>query len=164
MKDLGPLDFFLGMEAKSDTNGLYLTQRKHIHDILERNSRLGSKPLCSSVATGSKLSVLDGDPLNDPSLYRSTVGSLQYLSLTRPDIAYAVNQVCQFMQRLSTGHWLVVKRILRYLKGTINFGLHLRPSSSVALHGFSNVDWAGNPDDRCSVSGFIVYMGSNPIS
>ncbi|PKI78210.1 hypothetical protein CRG98_001381 [Punica granatum] len=152
------------MEAKSDSTGLYLTQSKYIHDILIRTSMLDCKPISSPVSAGSRLSLHDGHPFEDPSLYRSVVGSLQYLSLTRPDIAYAVNQVCQFMHNPSVTHWLAVKRILRYLKGTITYGLHLRPGSISALHGYSDADWAGNSDDRRSVSGFIIFLGSNPIS
>ncbi|PKH47874.1 hypothetical protein CRG98_050414 [Punica granatum] len=91
VKDLGPLHFFLGMEARSDSTRLYLTQSKYIHDILVRISMLDCKPISSPVATGSRLSLHDGHPFEDPSLYRSVVGSLQYLSLTRPDITYAVN-------------------------------------------------------------------------
>ncbi|PKI45751.1 hypothetical protein CRG98_033884 [Punica granatum] len=75
-----------------------------------------------------------------------------------------VNQVCQFMHCSTTAHWMAVKRILRYLKGTITYGLHIRPGSISSIHGFSDADWAGNPDDRRSVSGFIVFLGSNPVS
>ncbi|PKI34533.1 hypothetical protein CRG98_045070 [Punica granatum] len=92
MKDLSHLHFFLGMEARTDGTGLYLTQSKYIHDILARTSMLECKPISSPVSSGSRLSLHDGDLFQDSSLYRSVVGSLQCLSLTRPDIAYAVNQ------------------------------------------------------------------------
>ncbi|PKI55374.1 hypothetical protein CRG98_024225 [Punica granatum] len=92
MKDLGPLNYFLGMEATFDKTGLHLTQAKYIHDILLRSSMLDYKPISSPVASGARLSLHDGDTFEDPSLYRSVVGSLQYLTLTRPDIAFAVNQ------------------------------------------------------------------------
>ncbi|OWM63729.1 hypothetical protein CDL15_Pgr005991 [Punica granatum] len=164
MKDLGSLHFFLGMEACTDGTKLYLTQSKYIHDILARTSMLEYKPISSPISSGSRLSLHDGDPFQDYSLYRSVVESLQYLSLTRPDITYTVNQVCQFMHCPTTAHWMAVKRILCYLKGIITYGLHIRPSPISSIHGFSDVDWAGNPDDRRSVSGFIVFLGSNPVS
>lgn len=125
---------------------------------------LESKPLHYPVALGPKLFALDGEPLDNPHLYWCTVGRLQYLSLTWPNIAYAVSQVCQFMHKPSIGHWLVVKCILRYLKGAINFGLHFHPGSISSLHGFSDANWVGYPDDRRSVSGFLIYLGRNPIS
>ncbi|PKI72945.1 hypothetical protein CRG98_006645 [Punica granatum] len=92
MKDLGPLHFFLGMEARIDGIGLYLTQSNYIHDILVRTSMLECKPINSSVSPGFQLSLYDRDLFQDPSFYKSVVGSLRYLLLTRPDIAYAVNQ------------------------------------------------------------------------
>ncbi|PKI61253.1 hypothetical protein CRG98_018352 [Punica granatum] len=124
------------------------------------HGHLSEEPISSPVAAGSRLSLHDGHPFEDPSLYRSVVGSLQYLSLTRLDIAYAVNQVCQFMHKPSMTHWLAIKRILRYLKGTITYGLHLRSGSISALHGYSDADWAGNPDDRrCSSSCMLWTQG-----
>ncbi|PKI75309.1 hypothetical protein CRG98_004349 [Punica granatum] len=104
----------------------------------------------------------------DPSLFILRGPTyLVYLLVYVDDIILTgtpVNQVCQFMHCPTTVHWMVVKRILRYLKGTITYGLHIRPGSISSIHGFSDADWAGNPDDHCSVSGFIVFLGSNPIS
>ena len=83
----------------------------------------GPKPYSSLVVTGSKLSTFDGDPLLDTCEYRSVVGALRYLTWTRPDITFAVNQVCQFMHNPITAHWIAVKRILRYIKGTADHRL-----------------------------------------
>jgi histone deacetylase 1/2 len=126
----------MGIEAHSGANGLHLTQSKYIHDILSKCSMIDCKPIASPVIPGSRLLLYDGDPFDNPSLYRSVVGSLQYLTLTRPDIAYAVNQVCKFMHRPTTVHWIAVKRILRYLKGTMNHGLHIKRAPFEALHAF----------------------------
>jgi len=79
--------------------------------------------------------------MEEPSLYRSTVGSLQYLSLTRPDLAFAVNRVCQFMHRPTKLHWQAVKRTLRYLKHTITHGLLLQKTSTVSLEAYSDANW-----------------------
>lgn len=152
------------MEAQVDSDGLHLTQSKSIHDILTRKRMLDYKPISSLVCARSQLSLHDGDPFDDPTLYRSIIRSLQYLTLTRPDITYAVNQVCQFMHCPTIVHWLAVKKILRFLKGTINHGLLLCPGRLDSLHGFSYADWAGNPDDRRSTNGFIIFLGPNPIS
>jgi histone deacetylase 1/2 len=113
-----------------------------------------------------KLSLTDGEVLSndDSSNYRSIVGALQYITLTRPDIAFSINKVCQFLHAPTTIHWTAVKCILRYLRGTISHGLRLRKSPSTIVSAFSDADWAGCPDDRRSTSGFAVYVGSNLVS
>ncbi|PNX69458.1 putative copia-type protein, partial [Trifolium pratense] len=114
-----------------------------------------------------RLSKFGTDTMQDASLYRSTVGALQYATLTRPDIAYSVNKVCQFMPHPLESHWKAVKRILRYLKGTIHYGLLLQPSSSsppFSLRAYSDADWATDQDDRRSTSGSCIFFGSNLIS
>jgi hypothetical protein len=100
--DLGDLNFFLGIEAKRTSTALVLTQTKYTLDLLTRTPMQDSKPCPTPLASGSKLSAYDGPPLSDATKSRSLVGALQYLTLTRPDICYAVNQVCQFMHALST--------------------------------------------------------------
>lgn len=97
-------------------------------------------------------------------VYRSVVGALQYLTLTRLDIAYSVNKVCQFLHAPTITHWAVVKRILRYIKYTTHLGLEIHKSSSLLVNGFTDADWASCIDDRRSTGGFAVYIGSNLVS
>ena len=87
---------------------------------------LDSKPATTPGLLGQTLSHLDGEPLLDATLYRSMVGALQYLTLTRPDISFAVNKACQFMATPTTTHWLAVKQILQYLKGTLSYGIQMQ--------------------------------------
>jgi hypothetical protein len=116
MKDLGDMHYFLGMEASRSSTRLRLTQSKYALGLLwPQIDLVGANPCSTPVACGSKLSATDGDLLPDATLYRRIVGSLQYLTLTRPDITYAVNQVCQFMYKPRTAHMVAVKRILRYI-------------------------------------------------
>jgi hypothetical protein len=164
IKDLGKLNFFLGVEVTALTSGLLLSQRRYILDLLKRTNMLEAKPISSPMASSSSLSAFAGDPMEDPLLYRSTVGSLQYLSLTRPDLAFAVNRVCQFMHKPSKLHWQAVKRILHYFKHTLSHGLLLTRSNVSNLEVFSDADWAGCPDDRKSTGGYYVFLGSNLIS
>jgi histone deacetylase 1/2 len=126
----------------------------------------GCKPVDTPLSTSEKLSLVDGEMLSsdDSTRYRSIVGALQYITLTRPDISYSVNKVCQFLHTPTTVHWTTVKRILRYLQGTISLGLRIRKSTSILLSAFSDADWAGCPDDRRSTGGFAVFFGSNLIS
>ncbi|XP_071681397.1 uncharacterized mitochondrial protein AtMg00810-like [Lolium perenne] len=92
------------------------------------------------------------------------VGSLAYLTLTRPDISFAVNKVCQFLSQPTEVHWEAVKRILRYVKGTLDTGLRIRRSLQQSVSIFTDADWAGDVDDRRSTSGFAVFVGPNLIS
>jgi hypothetical protein len=118
------------------------------------------------LSVSEKLSIADGAVLSseDSTRYRSIVGALQYMTLTRPDIAFSVNKVCQFLHAPTIVHWSAVKRILRYLRGITALGLRLSRSSSTNVSAFSDADWAGCPDDRRSTGGFAVYLGSNLIS
>ena len=94
----------------------------------------------------------------------SSGGGLQHLRVTRPDISFAVNELSQFMHTLSKLHWGVVKCLLRYLNGTKSFGIRLLIDTPLALHGFSNANWAGNLNDRTSTGAFLIFLGANPIS
>jgi hypothetical protein len=164
VKDLGDLHYFLGVQVIKLNFGLLLSQHRYIMDLLKKTNMHEAKPITSPMASSSALSAFTGDPMEDPSLYRSTVGSLQYLSLTRPDLNYAVNRVCQFMHRPLKPHWQAVKRILRYLKHTVSHGLLLHHNSSNTLLAYSDADWAGCPDDPRSTGAYSVYLGLNLIS
>ncbi|XP_056165142.1 uncharacterized mitochondrial protein AtMg00810-like [Syzygium oleosum] len=96
--------------------------------------------------------------------YISLVGGLQYLTITGPDIAYAMNVLCQKMQNLTVGDLNKLKQVLRYIKGTVNLGLFIHSNSSLNLYGFSDADWAGCADTRRSTMGFCTNLGSNIIS
>lgn len=100
----------------------------------------------------------------DAFLYRSVVGGLQYLTLTRLDISFAVNKVCQYLSKPTTVHWEAVKRILQYIKGTVNMGLHIRKSPSTLLSVFTDADWARSAEDRRSTGGYALFFGPNLIS
>lgn len=163
MKDLGSLSYFLGIEALRDHNGLHLRQAKYILDLLNRVKLAGVKPYRAPCVSGSKLSRLDGEPLADPTEYRHTVGALQYVTLTRSDIAYSVNQLCQHLQSPTEVHWTAAKRVLRYLKHTIDFGLFYAPGS-ITVNAYCDSDWVGDPDDRRSTCGNGVFLGQNLIS
>jgi transposase InsO family protein len=163
LKDLGDLSFFLGIQANRDSHGLHLHQGKYITDLLIRVKMDGAKPASTPCVSGGKLSKFQGDPLSDPKEYRHIVGALQYCTLTRPDIAYSVNQLCQFLHSPTTVHLIAAKRVLRYLKGTLHYGLYYTPGS-LKLNGFCDSDWAGCPDDRKSTTGYAIYLGPCLIS
>lgn len=143
-----------------------LTQGKYIRDLLTKTNMLESKPLSSLMVAGLKLSKTGTNTLFDATMYRSVVGALQYATIPRPDICFAVNKVCQFMAAPLESHWQTVKRILRYLKGTINWGLHLAPITHypISLQSFCDADWGSDPDDRHSTSSVCVFLGHTLIS
>jgi len=164
VKDIGDLMFFLGIEAIGDASGLHLSQRHYILDLLTRNKMDKAKPHLTPISTSQLLSKFDGIPFADPHLYRNIVGGLQYLSFTRPDVAFAVHKVSKYMHNQLEPHWTAVKRILCYLKSTTSHALLIQPSTAVKLHCFSNAYWASDRDDRRSVGAFCVYLGKNLIS
>jgi histone deacetylase 1/2 len=166
LKDLGDLHYFLGIEAKKAHNGILLTQQKYTSDLLHRVGMKNCKPMNTPMSSTDKLSLLDGDPLGpkDITEYKSIVGALQYLTLTRLDISFVVNKVCQFLHKPTTVHWSAIKRILRYLHYTVDMALRMHKSPSVLVSGFSDADWAGCSDDRRSTGAYAVFLGSNLIS
>jgi hypothetical protein len=164
VKDLGDLNFFLGVEVTRVSTGILLSQQRYICDILKRTNLSLVKPISSPLSAATSLSKFSGSTFEDPTLYRQTVGALQYLSLTRPDIGFAVSKVSQFMHEPHDLHWTAVKRILRYLKSTADYGLFINKCSSSQLYAYSDADWAGCPDDRKSTSGYCIYLGSNLFS
>ncbi|KAJ9536770.1 hypothetical protein OSB04_un000074 [Centaurea solstitialis] len=131
MKDLGKLHYFLGLEVLSDSSGTYLCQAKYISDLLSKAAVSDNKVASTPLEHNLHLAPNSGPPLQDPTRYRQLVGSLVYLTVTRPDIAYAVHTVCQFMATPCSDHYVVVIRILRYLKGTMFHGLHFSSKSSL---------------------------------
>ena len=130
MKDLGPLHHFLGVSVQCSRSGMFLSQKQYTLDILERASMTECKPCSTLVDTCPKLAADEGPPVSDATHFRSIAGALQYLTFTRPDIAYAVQQVCLHMHDPREAHLTAVKRILRYLHGTVDYGLQLQPSGS----------------------------------
>ncbi|KAJ0876901.1 putative RNA-directed DNA polymerase [Helianthus annuus] len=164
MKDLGPLTYFLGISVTRSGNTLFLSQQAYAKDILHRAGMDSCKPSATPVDTQTKLSSEAGPLFDDPSTYRSLAGALQYLTFTRPDITYAVQQVCMHMHAPCVTHWNALKRILRYVQGTSEFGLHLTSSPSLSIRAYTDADWAGCPDTRRSTSGYCVYLGDNLVS
>ena len=124
----------------------------------------GAKDVITPLSATEPLSPNDASPSVDATPYRKLVGSLQYLAFTRPDISFAINKLSQFMHAPRQTHWKALKRVLRYLKGTIHHGLFLKRNSALTLSAFSDSDWGGINDGGRSTTAYIMYLGTNIIS
>ena len=164
MKDLGPLSFFLGIAVTRHAHGLFLSQKQYAAKIIERAGMSNCSSCPTPVDTKSKLSATSDAPFNDPTKYRSLAEALQYLTFTRPDISYVVQHICLHMHAPTNEHMGALKRIIRYLQGTLSHGLHLYKSTIDRLISYTDADWGGCPDTRRSTSGYCVFLGDNLIS
>ncbi|KAK2981980.1 hypothetical protein RJ640_007572 [Escallonia rubra] len=164
IKDLGSLHYFLGIEVHSSDSRLFLCQSKYAQDILTRAQMIGCKPISTPMEIKARSTASSRNPYPDPTHYQSIIGALQYLMFTRPDLSYSVNFVCQFMQAPTVGHYQVVKRILRYVGGTLDYGMKVLRQSSLELNAFSDADWAECPITRRSTTGMCTFLGGNCVS
>ncbi|KAM2874298.1 hypothetical protein COP2_017588 [Malus domestica] len=165
LTDMGKLTYFLGIQVQYHTDGsLFLNQSKYAKELLKKAGMESCKPTSTPFKPHTQVLANEGVLLTDPSQYRSVVGAFQYLTFTRPDLAYSVNMVCQYMTQPTDVHLHLVKRILRYVQGTVHCGLHYTKGSDFKLTAYSDSDWAADITTRRSISGFVVYLGSNPIS
>ncbi|XP_071729075.1 uncharacterized mitochondrial protein AtMg00810-like [Rutidosis leptorrhynchoides] len=163
MTNLGLLNYFLGISATRTKDGMFLSQQKYALDILDRADMINCKPYLTPVDTQSKLEP-NGPPIADPTLYRSLAVALQYLTFTRPDITYVVQQLCMYMHDPWEPHFAALKLVLCYLRGSVNNGLQLYASSTTKLIYYSDAAWGGCPDTRRSTFGYCVFLGDNLLS
>jgi hypothetical protein len=140
IKDLGDAHFFLGLQITHDESTITVTQTHYLLSLLQKFGLAGAKPVSTPMAYGTLLTADEGTLISDSTYYRRLVGSLQYLTLTCPDISYAVHNVCQFMQHPRDSDLIHVKRVFRYLKGTLNIGLNFVKTPHIALRGFCDAD------------------------
>ena len=164
MKDLGVLAYFLGLEIQTDKHGIFLSQHKYAMDLVAAAGLQDLSPLDTPMEINVKLRKDEGELLQDPTIYRTLVGSLIYLTNTRPDLSYAVQQVSQFMASPRHLHMAAVKRIIRYVKGTLQRGLCYPARTSSTLHAYSDADYAGCSDTRRSTTGWCMFLGPALIS
>jgi hypothetical protein len=164
MKDLGPLHHFLGVAVERHMDILFLSQRQYTLDILERHGMSTCNPCSTPVDTCAKIPADAGPAVADPTAYRSLVGALQYLTFTRPDITYAVQQVCLHIHDPREVHLTAAKRILRYLQGTMGHGLVIPKTAPTQLTVYTDADWASCPDTRRSTSGYAVFLSGSLVS
>ncbi|PKU65368.1 Retrovirus-related Pol polyprotein from transposon TNT 1-94 [Dendrobium catenatum] len=163
LKQLGQISLFLGIQVIQSKTGYFLSQEHYATKLLNDAGYATCKPAPTPITLPSKQQGTNTSPFHDPTLYRRLAGSLQYLSITRPDIAYAANRVCQNMQCPTDQDFRALTRLLRYIKGTLSYGLPIT-TGSLDFHSYSDADWASDSSDRKSISGFCTFLGPNLIS
>jgi hypothetical protein len=164
MKDLGLMHYFLGLEVWQRDGEIFLGQGKYTVEILKRFRMQDCRPMSTPMVTNWKKIDASKQEAVDPTLYRQLIGSLMYLVNTRPNICFVVNTLSQFMVEPRRAHWTTTKHILRYLRGTIEYGLRYAQGDGVKLMGYTDADWAGNAVDRKSTSGCCFNLGSGVVS
>jgi hypothetical protein len=165
MKDLGELKYFLGIEVARGREGIYLCQRKYILDLLTETGMLDCKPIDTPIEQNHCLAEYPDQVPTDRARYQRLVGRLIYLTHTRPDVAYAVSVISQFMHNPSESHMDAVVRILRYLKSAPGRGVMFSKHNNILeVSGFTDADWAGNITDRRSTSGYFTFVGGNLVT
>ena len=152
MKDLGMMHYFLGQEVRQSPEGIFLNQGKYAVEILKRFDMLESKATSTPMDTHLKLLVDTSSELVDITMYRQIIGSLMYLTNTRPDICFAVNTLSQYLIAPRAVHLVAAKHVMRYLKGTVDYGLSYTGDHDFRLFGYTNSDWVGSVSDKKSIS------------
>ncbi|KAG8641013.1 hypothetical protein MANES_13G092690v8 [Manihot esculenta] len=166
MSDLGLLSYYLGIEVKQNQREITLCQTAYAKKILEKLGMGECNPCQIPMEPRTKMSKFgNGEPPVDETQYRSVIGSMRYLVHTRPDLAYSVGVMSRYMETPNSSHLTAVKQILRYVRGTLNYGcVYQKGQPSLELVGFSDSDMAGDIDDRKSTTGVIYFLGNNPIT
>ncbi|XP_026415821.1 uncharacterized protein LOC113311189 [Papaver somniferum] len=164
MKDLGSLSYFIGIEVGMSPNGYFVSQVKYASEIIQRAGLSDNKVTDTPLEFNVKYSPTNGNILSSPTLYLQLVGSLNYLTITRPDISHAVHIVSQFMYTPRSTHYAAVLIILRYIKGSLHQGMCFLSKSDLTLQAYSDSDWVGDITDKKSITGYCVFLGDSLIS
>lgn len=163
MFDLGYLKYFLGLDIVQGDESIF-SQRKYAEDFLNKAGMLHCNPIFTPLKLNEKLHLQDSSGKTDPNKYRMLVGSLLYVTQTWPDITHVVGVVAKYMQAPSMHHYRAVKRILRYVKGMMEFGIQYKSKSNLTLTGYSDNDWGGSSDNRSSTMGWVFMLGSDAVA
>ncbi|BFG35668.1 hypothetical protein CerSpe_219420 [Prunus speciosa] len=164
ISNLGLMHYFLGIEVNQYPAGIFLSQKKYVQEVLDRFHMKDCNPVGTPTSSDLKLAKnLDGRKV-DPTLYKQIVKSFMYLTSTKPDIMHDVSLISHFMENPTELNLTAAKRIFRYLKGTVDFGVFYKKEAKSGWFGFTDSDYAGDQDDQRSTSGYMFMMGSGAVA
>ncbi|XP_050125167.1 secreted RxLR effector protein 161-like [Malus sylvestris] len=164
MADLGKMRYFLSIEVVQKTDGIFISQRKYAQEVLERLNMDQCNSVQNPMVPGFKLTRDEEGVGVDSTLYKQMVGSLMYLTATRLDLMFTISLISRYMEHPTESHLFEAKRILRYVKGTVGFGVFYKKGGDEELIGYTDSDYAGDQDDRNSTSGYVFVMNSSAVS
>ncbi|KAH9656846.1 hypothetical protein KPL70_022833 [Citrus sinensis] len=164
MSNLGRMKYFLRLEVVQGLVGIFISQRKYANEVLERFGMEHCNPVKNHIVPGCRLVKDEGGAKVNSTTYKKMVGSLMYLTATRPDLMYVVSLISRFMEALTELHQQVVKRIFRYLKGTTEMGILYKKGCEENLVAFSDSDYAGDLEDRKSTSGYVFKLSFGAVA
>jgi hypothetical protein len=175
MSDLGRMKYFLGVEVVQSSKGIFINQKKYANEVLKRFGMEYCNSVQNPIVPGCKLVKDEEGAVFDATTYKQMVGSLMYLTATRPDLAYVVSLISRFMERPTSLHYEAVKRVFRYLKGTTELGIFYKRGGEEKLVGYkrggeekligySDSDYAGDVEDRKSTSGYVFLLSSGAVA
>ena len=164
MTDLGKMRYFLGLEVLQRSDGIFISQKKYTLEVLQRFGMGKSNSVHNPIVPGFKLMKDEGGVKVDKTYHKQVVGSLMYLTATRPDMMFVVSLISRYMENPTELHLQAAKRVLRYLQGTTEFGIFYRKGGDDELVTYTDSDHAGDLDERKSTSGYVFLLSSGAIS
>lgn len=164
MTDLGKMRYFLGIEVLQTSHGIHISQAKYALEVLKRFGMDKCNAVCNPMVPGSKIDMDDGGERVDETFYKQIIGSLMYITTTRPDLQFAVSLLSRFMSKPTQLHLMAAKRVLRYLSGTMDFGIWYKRGGTGEVLVYTDSDFAGDVDSRKSTSGYVFLMDEAAVA
>jgi hypothetical protein len=164
MSMIGELNYFLGLQVKQTSEGIYISQSKYAKDLVKRFGLDGKSNASTPMSTSVKISADLTNKQVDPTLYRSMIESLLYLTASQPNIAFSVGICARFQENPKESHLTAVKHIIRYVNDTLLYGIYYSRETNLVVAGYSDANWASNADDRKRTSRGCFYVGTNLVA
>jgi hypothetical protein len=164
MSMIGELNYFLGLQVKQTSEGIYISQSKYAKDLVKRFGLDGKSNASTPMSTSVKISADLTNKQVDPTLYRSMIESLLYLTASQPNIAFSVGICARFQKNPKESHLTAVKHIIRYVNDTLLYGIYYSRETNLVVAGYSDANWASNADDRKRTSRGCFYVGTNLVA